>query len=315
MPEQKILVTGAFGQIGSELVPALQQRYGRESVVALGHKHIPEGFNGLVERADVGDAVALGDVVRRHNIGVVYHLASLLSAAGERDPELAWKVNLQGLKLVLDLARERKLKIFWPSSIAAFGPTTPRDSTPQRTVLEPTTMYGVTKVAGELLCQYYALRYGLDVRSLRFPGIMSWKTEPSDGTTEYAIAMFYEGIRNGAYQCFLKPNTKLPMMYIDDVVRAVVMLMEAPLESLSVRTSYNLAAVSFSPQEIAQELAKHLPQLNVTYVPDFHQAIADSWPTSIDDSDARRDWGWQHQYGLPELVRAMFTHIKEKLSA
>jgi len=311
--DKKILVTGAFGQIGSELVPVLQKKYGVDNIVAAGHSATREGFVGVSTQISIDDPAALRDLVTKYNIGTVYHLASFLSAKCERDPDLAWQVNMGGLKNILDLAREHKLRLFWPSSIGAFGPTTPKLDTPQHTIMEPTTIYGVTKLAGELLCQYYFSKYGVDVRSVRYPGILSYKTEPSDGTTEYSIAMFYEGIKNGKYECFLQADSVLPMMYIDDAIRATVQIMEAPMDKITIRTSYNLAAISFSPQELAAEITKHIPALQVTYKPDSRQAIADSWPKSISDKQARQDWGWQHEYTLPRVTEEIIKNLTPRL--
>lgn len=302
---KNVLVTGAFGQIGSELVPALNKKKGVSQVIA------SDVRNGDV-RIDVTNIQEIEHVVKQYKIDTIYNLAGLLSAAGERDPELAWRVNLMGLKNVLDLAIKYKLQVFWPSSIAAFGPTTPRNKTPQRTILEPTTMYGVNKVSGELLCQYYFLKYGLDIRSVRYPGLITWKTEPSDGTTEYSIAMFYEALRKGNYECFLKPKTKLPMMYIDDAIRGTIKLMDAPAKKLTVRTSYNFGAFSFSPEELVAQIKKHIPGFACTYKLDFHQAIADSWPQSIDDSQARKDWGWKHEFDLTKMTKEMLKNLQAK---
>lgn len=310
---RNILVTGAFGQIGSELVPALQQHYGTGRVVALGHRIIPKRFSGIVQRSEITDTRALAAIIRKYRIGTVYHLVSLLSARGEADPSLTWRVNMDGLKNILDLAVNYKLGVFWPSSIAAFGPTTPRVNTPQRTVLEPTTIYGVTKLAGENLCHYYFLKYGVDVRSLRYPGIISWQTPPGGGTTDFAVAMFYDGLRTGTYTCFVRPDTKLPMMYMDDAVAAMIKLMDAIPKKLTVRTSYNLAAVSFTAAELAKEINKHTP-IHVVYSPDHRQAIADSWPQSIDDHVARRDWGWKHAYNLSKMTITMIAKLKKKFS-
>jgi len=309
---KKILVTGAFGQIGSELVPTLQKKYGKSQVVALGHHNIPQDFRGILEQAGIDEIEKLRQIVKKYEIGTVYHLVSLLSARGEKDPKLTWEVNIGGLKNILDLASEFNLKVFWPSSIAAFGPTTPREMTPQKTILEPTTMYGITKASGELLGQYYFIKYGVDIRSVRYPGIISYKTEPGGGTTDYAVAIFYEALKSGQYVCFVREGTVLPMMYMDDAVRATLELMEANPKKLTIRTSYNLAAISFSAKELAQEIKKHLP-LKVTYSPDERQKIADSWPRSIDDSIARKDWGWEPEYDLPKMTRVMIENLRKKL--
>jgi len=307
----KILVTGAFGQIGSELVPALQKKYGNQNVIAVGHKHIPKHFAGIVESVEITDGKAVTALLHKYNIGTIYHLVSLLSAKGELDPSLTWDINMNGLKTVLDYAVAHKLKVFWPSSIAVFGPTTPRVKTPQKTVLEPTTMYGVTKLAGENLCHYYFLKYGVDVRSLRYPGLISWKTPPGGGTTDFAVAIFYDGLQTGAYECFVRKDTMLPMMYMDDGIEATIRLMEADAKKLTQRTSYNLAAISFTAEELAAEINKHV-KVHVTYKPDHRQKIADSWPQSIDDSTARRDWGWKHTYNLSKMTSEMIKQLNIK---
>jgi len=309
---KNILVTGAFGQIGSELVPALQKKFGMEHVVAIGHHNIPKDFQGIVEVAEIGEGEKLEAIIKKYSIDTVYHLVSLLSAKGEVDPSLTWQVNMGGLKIILDLAVKYKLQVFWPSSIAAFGPTTPRVNTPQRTVLEPTTMYGVTKVAGELLVAYYHKKYGLDIRSIRYPGLISWKTPPGGGTTDYAVAIFYEGLKQGNYACFVRPDTTLPMMYMDDAVRGTMELMEADASKLTVTTSYNFAAISFTAEELAREINKHI-NVEVTYTPDARQAIADSWPQSIDDTAARTDWGWNHEFTLEKMTAVMIEELKKKL--
>jgi nucleoside-diphosphate-sugar epimerase len=311
----KILITGARGQIGSDLVSLLHERHGAERVLAtdLRSATAEESGIGTVEALDVRDADRLRELVELHQVDTVYHLASLLSATGERDPELCWDVNLGGLRNVLSLARERRMKVFWPSSIAVFGPDTPRDDTPQTTVLEPTTMYGITKVAGELLCRYHAEQHGVDVRSVRFPGIISHSTPPGGGTTDFAVHVFYEALREGFYTCFVRPDTRLPMMYMPDAVRSIVEIMDAPRESITVRTSYNLGAMSFSAEEIAAEVRRHLPEFRCSYEPDFRQAIADSWPRSVDDSRARGDWGWRERFGLSEMVEDMLQQLSRKL--
>lgn len=308
---KKILVTGAFGQIGSELVPVLQKTYGKNNVVAVGHHHIPKEFEGIVESVEISNGKAVTAILEKHNVGTIYHLVSLLSAKGEVDPTLTWNINVNGLKTVLDYAVQNQLKVFWPSSIAAFGPTTPRVNTPQRTILEPTTMYGVTKLAGENLVNYYHLKYGTDVRSVRYPGLISWKTPPGGGTTDFAVAIFYDGLRVGAYECFVRDDTMLPMMYMDDGIRATIEVMEADPKKLSIRSSYNLAAISFTAQELAKEINKHVG-VKVTYKPDFRQKIADSWPQSIDDSQARHDWGWRHEFTLAKMTKTMITNLKKK---
>lgn len=311
---KKILVTGAFGQIGSELVPTLWKKYGKENVIAGGHKNIPENFDGMVETADVTDVSQIKSLIEKYQITDIFHLSGLLSVASENDPETAWEVNLGGLKNILDLSKKHNIKLFWPSSIAAFGPTTPRDNTPQHTIMEPTTIYGVTKVAGENLCHYYNVRYNVDVRSLRYPGIISWKTPPSQGTTEYTVAMFYDAVQNKANVCWLKPETMLPMMYIDDAISATLTLMEGDMSKITIRTSYNVAAISFEAKDLEAEIKKHLPDLKVTYNPDERQKIADSWPKSIDDSQARKDWGWKHEYDLSKMSEEIIKNLKIKFN-
>ncbi len=312
---KKIFVTGAFGLVGSELVPALQDKYGKDNVVALARKTVDPNYSGILEKGDVTDAKLLTKLIKKYKITDIYHLAGLLSAGGEKKPDLAWKINLNGLRFVLELAREKNLRVFWPSSIAVFGPTTPKKNVPQHTSLEPTSMYGITKLTGELLCQYYHLRYGVDVRSLRYPGLNGWKATPGDGTTEYAIHIFYGAVRKNKYTCFLKPQTKLPMMYIDDAIRGTIELMEAPKKKINVWTSYNFAAVSFTPAQLVKEIIKLSPGFEVKYKPDFRQKIADSWPQTIDDSQAQKDWGWKPQYGTAEMAKELYTHIKAKLAA
>ncbi len=300
---KNILVTGAFGQIGSELVPTLLKKKGVAKVVA------SDVRDGDV-RVDVTNIQEIENVVKQYKIDTVFNLAGMLSVASEKNPDLSWRVNAGGLKNILDLAVKHKLRVFWPSSIAAFGPTTPREHTPQHTILEPTTIYGVAKIAGELLCQYYFLRYGVDVRSLRYPGLITYKTEPSDGTTEYSIAMFFDALKKSSYECFLGPKTSLPMMYVDDAIRGTIDLMEAPAKKLTVRTGYNFSAISFSPEKLATEINKHI-SCAVTYKPDARQKIADSWPQSIDDSQARKDWGWKHEFDLAKMTKEMLKNLKK----
>jgi nucleoside-diphosphate-sugar epimerase len=308
-----ILVTGALGQIGSDLVGALRETHGAGAVLATDLADEDEGGpSGPYERLDVTDGARLNDLVQRYDVGTVYHLASLLSATGERKPDLAWDVNTGGLRHVLEAARAHGLAVFWPSSIAVFGPTTPRHA-PQRTVLEPTTMYGVTKVAGELLCQYYHARHGVDVRSLRYPGLISHSTPPGGGTTDYAVEIFYAAAEGRPFTCFLEPETRLPMMYMPDALRATLGLMAADPGRLTVRTSYNVGALSFSCEELAAALRRRFPAFEVSYVPDFRQQIAASWPSAVDDAEARADWGWQPEYDLDAMVDDMIAHLAPRL--
>lgn len=311
---KKILVTGAFGLVGSDLVPELQKRFGKDNVFALGNRTIPENFDGQLVHGDVTDITTLETIIKDNQITDVYHLAGLLSVGSEKDPELAWKVNFGGLKNILDLAKTYKFKIFWPSSIAAFGPTTPKINTPQHTSLEPTTIYGVGKVTGELMCQYYWQRWGVDSRSLRYPGLTGYKAPPGDGTTEYSVHIFYGLLNENKYSCFLKEDTRLPMMYIDDAIKGTIDLMEAPSEKINVRTSYNFGAINFTPKELVAEIQKLYPNFVCTYDPDpVKQAIAESWPESIDNSDAQKDWGWQADFDLPKMTQTMIEGLKQKL--
>lgn len=308
--KRKILVTGSSGQIGSELVPVLRQHYGTENVVACDIKPLDEG-SGPFELADATNRETLESIIRKHHIGSIYHLVSILSAAGEKNPSLAWSVNIESLRNVLDLAVQHKMeKVFWPSSIAAFGPHTPRIHTHQLTVMDPNTMYGITKVTGELLCNYYFVKYGLDVRCLRYPGIISWKTPPGGGTTDYAVAIFHGALREGRYQCFVSADTVIPMMYMPDAIRAAIEFMAAPRSRLHTHLGYNLAAMSFSAGELAEEVKRHLPKFVCTYKPDARQKIADSWPKSIDDRSSRKDWGWKPEFNLHRTVENMLKNLQ-----
>ncbi len=315
----RILVIGATGQIGSELTLALRRRYGSENVVAAFHRTPlppPLRDSGPSVRLDVTDRAELEEAVREYKPNVIYHLAAILSAKGEENPAAAWRVNLGGLYNVLEVARAGGVRqVFWPSSIAVFGPKTPKDNTPQDTVLSPTTMYGVTKVAGEYLCDYYARRFRLDVRGVRYPGIISSETPPGGGTTDYAVEMFYAAVKGERYTCFVRPDTVLPMMYMPDCLKAAIQLMEADPSSLTRRADYNVAAMSFSADELAAEIRKHIPSFQVEYRPDFRQEIADSWPRSIDDSAAREDWGWEPSYDLSRMVEDMLARLKRRLQA
>ncbi|MCX6655333.1 MAG: L-threonine 3-dehydrogenase [Candidatus Bathyarchaeota archaeon] len=312
---EKILVTGATGQIGSELVPELRKIYGNNNVIVGVHSRPPPSdlTSGPIEKVDVADKQSIEKAVTQYNVDTIYHMAAILSSAGEKDPWLAWKVNMDGTYNILETAREHNLvRVFCPSSIAAFGPETPRENTPQDTVLRPRNLYGLTKVAGELLCNYYFNKFGLDVRGVRYPGIISNKTLPTGGTTDYAVEIFYEAIKNGKYQCFLREDSYLPMMYMPDCIKATVDLMNADLKKLKHHTDFNLAAMSFSPKEISNEIKRHLPKFIITYKPDHRQAIADSWPKSIDDSVAREEWGWKPSYDLKTMVKDMLEVLGEK---
>ncbi len=311
---KKILVTGAFGLVGSDLTEVLMQKYGTDAVIALARETVSDTYPGIVEKGDVRDRAVMEALIEKYDIGEIYHLAGLLSAGGEKNPDLAWDVNVGGLKHVLDLAKDYNLKVFWPSSIAAFGPTTPKKDVPQHTVLEPTTMYGVTKVTGELMCQYYNKRYGVDVRSLRYPGLNGFKAKPGDGTTEYAIHIFYGLIKENKYECFLKDDARLPMMYMDDAIIGTVKLMEAPSKSITIRTAYNFAAVSFTPAELVAEIKKIAPTFECTFKPDMRQQIAESWPQTIDDTAARTDWGWSPTFDLAGMTKALYEGVQSKLA-
>lgn len=312
---QRILVTGALGQIGTELVPALRARYGGDRVVASDlHTPAENGPAGPFEIVDCTDADAIRCVVERHEIGTIYHLAALLSAVAENRPQVAWNVNINGLVHVLEVAREHGCAVFTPSSIGAFGPTTPKDPTPQDTIQRPTSMYGVTKVAGELLCDYYHERFGVDTRGVRFPGIISYSAPPGGGTTDYAVHIFYEALRHGRYTCFLKPDTRLDMMYIPDALDAAIGVMEAEPSRLRHRNAFNVTAMNFTPEELAAALREHIPGFVLDYEIDpVRQKIADSWPDRLDDSAARGEWDWSPRYDLPALVADMIENLRPKI--
>ena len=315
--KDKILVIGASGQIGVELTLALRNLYGNANVVASDLREENELLKGTgpYVSLDVMNKEMLHVQVIRQNITQIYLLAAILSATGEKNPNLAWNLNMQGLLNVLDIAREEKLKkVYWPSSIAVFGPTSPKINCPQQTIIEPITVYGISKYAGEFWCNYYHQRYGVDVRSLRYPGLISYKSAPGGGTTDYAIEIFQEALEEKKYTCFLKQHTYLPMMYMPDALRATLELMEAPAYRISVRTSYNISGLSFSPVEIASEIKKNIPDFSMNYEPDYRQAIADSWPQSIDDSVANADWGWKADYNLTKLTIDMLSNLKETKS-
>ncbi len=311
---RKILVTGSTGQIGSELTLALRKKYGNKNVVAAGHKREPSEAllkSGPFERVDLSNEEAITQTVKKYAIDTIYNLAAVLSATGEENPQAAWTINMGSLYNVLEVARKHSLaRVFWPSSIAAFGPTAPRANTPQETILLPATMYGVSKVAGELLCNYYSVKYGVDVRGVRYPGIISSEVLPGGGTTDYAVAIFYEAIKHKHYTCFVREDTVLPMMYMPDCIKATLDLMEVEPQKVKRHDSYNVGGVSFSAGELAAEIRKYIPDFKCEYKPDFRQKIADSWPMSIDDSHARKDWGWKPEYDL----RAMTKDMMEKLS-
>jgi nucleoside-diphosphate-sugar epimerase len=312
MIREKILVIGASGQIGVELTLALRKIYGNAQVVASDLREqnpLLEGTGPYVS-LDVMNKEMLHVQVIRQNITQIYLLAAILSATGEKNPSLAWNLNMQSLLNVLDIAKEEKLhKVYWPSSIAVFGPTSPKINCPQQTIIEPSTVYGISKYAGEFWCNYYHNRWGLDVRSIRYPGLISYKSEPGGGTTDYAVEIFHEALEEKKYECFLQENTYLPMMYMPDAIRATIELMEAPESKISVRTSYNISSMSFSPKEIAAEIKQHIPEFEVSYKSDYRQQIANSWPQSIDDSVARNDWGWKEDYDLGRMTTDMLSNL------
>ncbi|MCB9284363.1 MAG: NAD-dependent epimerase/dehydratase family protein [Lewinellaceae bacterium] len=312
MTKDTILITGANGQIGSVLTEALRQRFGEDNVIPTDIRKLDHHV-GHFEFLNVLEADHIAELIDRHQVTQIYHLAAILSAKGEQAPLPTWDINMKGLLNILEVAREKKIaKVFNPSSIAVFGTTTPRVNTPQFTVMEPTTVYGISKVAGELWCQYFHTRYGLDVRSVRYPGIIGYQSLPGGGTTDYAVDIYHKAILGQPYECFLKEDTRLPMLYMDDAIRGTLELMDAPADRISIRTSYNLSAMSFTPAEISLEIRKHIPDFKVSYQPDFRQAIADSWTQSIDDSHARRDWGWVPKYDLVSMTEDMLVHLAEQ---
>ena len=315
---ERILIIGAAGQIGSELTMALRKIHGNENVFATDLKPAPQEVieSGPFQILDVMDDKRLIHFVIRHKITQIYHLAAVLSGNAEKIPLQAWEINMKSLMNILDLAKEVDdiKKIFWPSSIAVFGPTTPRFDTPQLTVMEPNTVYGISKLAGERWLEYYFQKYGVDARSIRYPGLISYKTEAGGGTTDYAVEIFYEAIRTGNYECFLKEDTRLPMMFMDDAIAATIKLMEAPIEDVKIRSAYNVGGISFDPQDIATEIIKHIPNFEITYKPDFRQPIADSWPASIDDSEAQKDWGLKTEFDIAKLTETMLAGVKSKFS-
>ena len=315
---ERILVTGSVGQIGSELTLALRERYGNDNVVAGGRKTLPSEElrdSGPFEIVDCTEVEAVDRVVKTYEIDTVYHLAALLSAVAENEPQLAWKVNVNALVNVLEVAREHDCAVFTPSSIGAFGPTTPADNTPQDTIQRPTSMYGVTKVSGELLCDYYYEKFGVDTRGLRYPGIISYVTLPGGGTTDYAVQIFYEAIRHRRYTCFLKQGTKLDMMYMPDAIKGAIAIMEADPNRLKHRNAFNVSAMSFAPEDIAAEVKRWIPGFTMDYEVDpLRQSIADSWPNSMDDSAAREEWGWRPDYDLPRMCEDMIEKLTPKLA-
>lgn len=310
--KEKILVIGAGGQIGVELCENLAKRYSNAQVIASDLKPAPQLEPYNYEQLDALDKDRLFEIVKKHQITQIYHLAALLSATGEQKPMMAWKLNMESLFHVLDLAKEKHIqKVYWPSSIAVFGPTTPRENTPQYTVMEPSTIYGISKQAGERWCEWYHQKHGVDVRSLRYPGLIGWKSAPGGGTTDYAVHIFHEALKTGRYESFLSAQTALPMMHMEDAIRATIEIMHAPSENIKIRGSYNLSGISFTPEQIANEIKAHLPNFSISYKPDFRQAIADSWPKSIDDREARQHWGWKEQYDLKGLVKNMLDNLKK----
>jgi len=310
----KILILGAGGQIGSELTQKLRGIHGDDNVIAtdINYNNLELVNSGIFERVDAQDFTSVKICVEKHQINTIYLMAAMLSATGEKFPRKAWDLNMDSLFHVLNLAKEGFIKkVFWPSSIAVFGPTTPKKDTPQHTIMEPSTVYGITKQVGERWCEYYHNQYGVDIRSLRYPGIISWKTMPGGGTTDYAVEIYHKAIAEKKYECFVSEKTELPMMFMDDAIKATIDIMDAKQEDIKIKSSYNLAAVSFTPKEITQSIKKHIPEFTITYNPDFRQKIADSWPKSIDDSRAREDWNWKHSFSLDDITKEMLSNLKK----
>jgi len=313
----KILIIGAAGQIGSDLTVELRKKHGPNQIIATDIKdatqEIMEG--GPFEILDVMDKQKLSEIIDKYGIQEIYHLAAILSGNAERNPKFAWDINMNSLFNVLDISRSKNIKkVFWPSSMGAFGPSTPTHETPQLTIMEPSTVYGISKLAGERWCEYYHDKYGLDVRSLRYPGLISWNTEAGGGTTDYAVEIFYAAIQDGKYECFLSKDIALPMMYMDDAVKATMQLMDTESDNVKVRSSYNLGGISFTPEQLADEIKKYIPELEVTYKPDFRQKIAESWPRSISDKAAQNDWGWKQEYDLERMTKVMIENIRQKIN-
>lgn len=312
----KILIIGACGQIGTELTAKLRAEYGNDNVIASDIRKLNNDIvnNGIFEVVNALDYNQIEHLIEKYHITDVYLMAALLSATAEKNPAFAWDLNMNSLFHVLNLAKAGKIKkIFWPSSIAVFGPTTPRENTPQYTIMEPSTVYGISKQTGERWCEYYNKQYGVDVRSIRYPGLISWSSEPGGGTTDYAVDIYHKAILDGKFTSFLSENTALPMMYMDDAIKATIKIMQADADDVKIRSSYNLSGMSFTPKEIAEEIKKHYPSFTIDYAPDFRQKIADSWPASIDDASAREDWNWSNDYNLENMTTEMFDKLKENI--